>query len=211
VVGVLQRFPTVAAGSGGFVVADQATLAGALDAQLPGQGRPDALWIATARPGDLRAALRTARFASLGVAFRSGLERQARSAPIARAVLGTLLAAAAVAAALTVLGLLATLLGPGRDRRTERDYAELGLGPAAIRDELQVRMAVAIVTGVLAGVGLTLLLTRLAVASVRAAIVAAPQPPLVTIVPGPTLVAVTGGALVLLSGVGWLAARVAVR
>ena len=56
VAGVVTRFPTVAAGSAGLVVADQAQLASALDAQLPGQGRADELWIETRRPGRLRAA-----------------------------------------------------------------------------------------------------------------------------------------------------------
>ena len=39
VVGVLRRFPTIASGGAGFIVADEATLAAALDASLPGQGR----------------------------------------------------------------------------------------------------------------------------------------------------------------------------
>lgn len=47
VVAELPRFPTVAATSAGFVVADEARLAGALEAGLPGQGRPDELWIDT--------------------------------------------------------------------------------------------------------------------------------------------------------------------
>src|ERR1700751_4028182 len=50
VAGVLSRFPTLPSGSAGFIVADQATLAAALDAQLPGQGRAAELWI---RTGDL--------------------------------------------------------------------------------------------------------------------------------------------------------------
>ena len=57
VVGVLRRFPTIASGDAGFIVADEATLAAALDASLPGQGRADELSIDTARPGALRAAL----------------------------------------------------------------------------------------------------------------------------------------------------------
>jgi hypothetical protein len=112
---------------------------------------------------------------------------------------------------LTVIGLLATLLGPGRDLRAERDYSEQGLGQAAIRAELQVRMAVATVAGVLAGVVLALLLTRLAVSSVRAALIAAPQPPLVTVVPGLTLFALAVGVIAALSALGWLATRVALR
>src|SRR5207344_2617365 len=55
VVGVLSRFPTLPADSAGFVVADEATLAAALDAQLPGQGRADELWIGTGHLAGLRA------------------------------------------------------------------------------------------------------------------------------------------------------------
>ena len=51
------RFPTVPPGSAGFVVADEQTLAGALDAQLPGQGRADELWISSHDLAPLRAAL----------------------------------------------------------------------------------------------------------------------------------------------------------
>jgi hypothetical protein len=50
VVGVLSRFPTLDSDAAGFVIANEATLAAALDAQLPGQGRPDELWISTGIP-----------------------------------------------------------------------------------------------------------------------------------------------------------------
>ena len=72
VVGVLSRFPTLDPGSGGFVIADEATLAGALDAQLPGQGRPDELWISTGHlaPGARGTRQRAARPARLLVPHR---------------------------------------------------------------------------------------------------------------------------------------------
>jgi hypothetical protein len=54
VVGTLRRFPTVPASSGGFIIADEATLAGALDASLPGAGRPDELWLSCKRPCRIR-------------------------------------------------------------------------------------------------------------------------------------------------------------
>src|SRR6201987_6465717 len=56
VVGVLSRFPTIEGDSAGFVIADEATLAAALDAQLPGQGRPDQLWVTTRHLARLGAA-----------------------------------------------------------------------------------------------------------------------------------------------------------
>ncbi|MHB8692931.1 MAG: hypothetical protein ACYDHH_16975 [Solirubrobacteraceae bacterium] len=212
IAGVLRRFPTIPDGTGGFVVADQQTLAAALDAELPGQGRPDELWIASKRLRRLREALATPSLDGLGAAFRSSLEQRARAAPIARAVLGTLVAAVIVSAVLAVLGLLATLLGPSRDRLAERDLSEQGAGPARLRAELQLRTALTILAGVLAGVGLAILLARLAVASVRAAsTVTAPQPPLVTIVPAGALALTAAAALALLGGAGWLATRMALR
>ncbi len=184
VVGVLSRLPTVATDTGGFVVADEATLAAALDAQLPGQGRPDELWIKTSDLPRLKAALAAGPLSQLGTAYRSDIERGLRSAPIARGVLGTLLAAAAVTGLLAVLGLLVALLGGARDDRVERDLAAQGLGPRALRRELSLRMLVAALLGVVVGLGVAALLTRLAVAGVQAGLASAsPQPPLITVAP----------------------------
>jgi hypothetical protein len=184
VVGVLRRFPTLPAGAGGFVIADQATLASALDAQLPGQGRPDELWIATAHAGRLRSALRAGPLAGFGAAFRGDIASRLRSAPIARAVLGTLVAATAVAGALAVLGLLVALLGGARDPRLEDDLRGQGVGPRGLRRELRLRLVISGVTGVCAGLAIGLVLTRLAVAAVSAAAtIAVPRPPLVTVAP----------------------------
>jgi hypothetical protein len=95
VVGVLTRFPALPADSAGFVIADEATLAAALDAQLPGQGRPDELWIGTGHLAGLRAALGSGALAQLDSSFRVDIEQQLRDAPVARGVLGTLIAASA--------------------------------------------------------------------------------------------------------------------
>jgi hypothetical protein len=184
VVGVLRRFPTLPAAAGGFVIADQATLASALDARLPGQGRPDELWIATAHAGRLRAALRGAPLAGFGAAFRGDIAGRLRSAPIARAVLGTLAAATAVAGALAVLGLLVALLGGARDPRLEDDLRGQGIGPRGLRRELRLRLVIAGTTGVCAGLAIAVVLTRLAVAAVSAAAtIAVPSPALVTVAP----------------------------
>jgi hypothetical protein len=212
VAGVVRGFPTVGPGAGGVVVADEATLAGALDAPQPGQGRADELWIATGHVDRLRRALASGRFASLDVAFRDALQRRERAAPIARGVLGTLIAAAVVCAVLAVIGLLVALLGPGRDRSVERDLTEQGLGPRGLRAELQLRLAIAAGLGVLAGAGLAVLLTRLAVAGVRAAATgASPQPPLATIVPWGELAAAALAALVVLLVCNRIAGRLALR
>ena len=121
VVGVLSRFPTIPSDSAGFVIADEPTLAAALDAQLPGQGRPDELWIGTAHLAGLRAALGSGALAQLDSSFRVDIDHQLRDAPVARGVLGTLIAATALSAVLAVVGLLAALLGGVRDERVESD------------------------------------------------------------------------------------------
>jgi len=208
VAGVLRRFPALPPDAAGFVVADEATLAAALDAQLPGQGRPDELWIGTGHLERLRAALGSGALAQLDSSFRVDLDHQLRDAPVARGVLGTLLAATALSAVLAVIGLLAALLGAARDERVESDLQEQGVGPRGLRAERRVRLALASVLGVVVGLGIAVLLTRLAVASVRAAgTVADPRPPVVTVVPWAALAAWSAGTLAALALAGWLATR----
>jgi hypothetical protein len=208
VVGVLSRFPTLPPGSAGFVVADETTLAAALDAQLPGQGRADELWISTARPVRLRAALGSGALAQLDSSFRADIDHQLRDAPVARGVLGTLIAATALSVALAVAGLLTMLLGGARDERVESDLEKQGVGPRGLRAELRVRLALVSVLGVVIGLGIAALLTRLAVASVRAAgTVANPRPPVVTVMPWAALAAWGAGTFAVLALAGWLATR----
>jgi len=137
---------------------------------------------------------------------------QLRDAPVARGALGTLVAATALSVALAVVGLLTALLGGARDERAAVDLAEQGAGPRALRVELRVRLTLATVLGVLAGLGIAVLLTRLAVASVRAAgTVADPVPPVVTVVPWVQLAAWGAGTLAVLALAGVLATRALIR
>jgi hypothetical protein len=208
VVGVLSRFPTLDSDAAGFVIADEATLATALDAQLPGQGRPDELWISTGHPARLRAALDRGTLTQLDSSFRSDLDQQLRDAPVARGVLATLIAATVLSVVLAVVGLLTALLGGARDERAESDLTEQGVGPRGLRAELRVRLALASVLGVIAGLGIAVLLTRLAVASVRAAgTVADPRPPVETVVPWAALAAWGAGTFAVLALAGALATR----
>ncbi len=205
VAGVLRRFPTVPAGSAGFVVADAQTLDAALDAQLPGQGRTDELWISSRNLAPLRAALRTPPLASLQAQYRQTIERGLRDAPVARAVLGTLIAAAALSGALAVLGLLAALLGPGRDGRVESDLVDQGASPRAVRAQLRLEAVIASTLGVAAGAVIAVVLARLAVSTIRAvAALAAGAPPLVTVDPAPQLIAWSAAGLVALALATWL-------
>lgn len=209
VVGTVRRFPTVPADSAGLVIADQRTLAAALDASLPGAGRPDELWIDSRRPGPLRTALSRPPLSGLNASFRGQLQRGLETDPIARGVLGTLLAAAAVGLALAVLGLLVVLLGAMRDPQAERALAVQGLGPSALRRELALRIVTAAGLGLAAGVVVAVFLTRLAVAAVRAAsTAAAPSPPLVTVAPWGGLALAALAALVLFTATAWLATTI---
>ena len=208
VVGVLDRFPTLPPDSAGFLIADQTTLAAALDAQLPGQGRTDELWISTGDPARLRAALGSGALAQLDSSFRADIDHQLQDAPVARGVLGTLIAATALSVLLAVIGLLTTLLGGTRDERVESDLEEQGVGPRGLRAELRFRLALVSVLGVIVGLGIAALLTRLAVASVRAAgTVANPRPPVVTVVPWAALAAWGAGTFAVLALAGWIATR----
>ena len=109
---------------------------------------------------------------------------------------------------LAVVGLLTALLGGARDERAEADLTEQGVGPRGLRAELRVRLAFASLLGVIAGLGIAVLLTRLAVASVRAAgTVADPRPPVVTVVPWSALVTGAAGTFAVLVLAGALATR----
>lgn len=184
VVGIVDRFPTLPVGAAGVVVADEATLAAALDASLPGAGRADELWIATRHPGALAAALRGPPFSGLSVTLRATVQAALRGGAAARAVMGTLLAAAIAGIVLAVLGLLVSLLGTMRDPRAERELVLIGLGPRALRRELGLRVLIPGVLGVSTGLVLAAGLTRLALAAVRATGTLSPgAPALVTVAP----------------------------
>jgi hypothetical protein len=205
IAGVARRFPTVPAGSAGFVVADEQTLAAALDAQLPGQGRPDELWISSGNLAPLRAALATPALASLQARYRATIERGLRNAPVPRAVLGTLLASAALSGVLAIVGLLAALLGPARDARMESDLSEQGASPRAVRDQLRLEAIIASTLGVAAGAIIAVVLARLAVTTIRAvAALGDGAPPLVTVDPAVELILWIAGGLVALALATWL-------
>jgi hypothetical protein len=211
IVGVLKRFPTLPAGSAGFVIADESALAGTLDASLPGQGRPDELWISTDHPRRLRAALSRGPLHSLSAGFLSSVERSLRSDPIARGVLATFAFGAAVSAGLALVGLLVALLGAMRDRRVELDLAVQGLGPRMLRRELALRILAASSLGIVGGLVLAAVLTRLVVAAVRAAgAVAVPDPPLVTVAPWGQLALLAIAGTAVFTAVSWLAAGAAI-
>jgi hypothetical protein len=202
----------VAASAAGFLLADEGALAPALDAQLPGQGRPDELWISTPNVPRLKAALRARPLTDLHAAYRTAIEGRLLEAPLAHAVLGTLIAAMVLGGGLAVVALLVAFVGGGRDERVEHDLEAQGVGPRGLRAELRARFLLASVLGVAAGVAIAALLARLAVATVRAAgAVAVPRPPLITVLPWDQLAAAVAVALALLTAATWLATGSLIR
>ena len=205
IVGVIKRFPTAAPGAAGIIVADQSALSDALDAQLPGQGRADELWIATLRPHALQTALGHGALAQLSSSFRARVATGLRHQPLASGVIGTLLIAGALGGALAVLGLLVVVGGPLRDRSIEHELEAQGVGPRGLRRELRLRLALASALGVWPGLLIAVLIDRLAVATVGATESGTPQPPLVTVVPWVELVGLGAGITMLCLLLGWLA------
>lgn len=203
VVGILRRFPTIDPGAGGFVVADQELLSGALDAQLPGQGRPDELWISAPSSGALHAALRHGPLSQLVATYRTGVERSLRSDPVASGVTRTLLASGLVATLLALLGMLLVLVGPLRVQRIQSDLEAQGLGPGGLRRELRLRFATACILGIWPGLVIALVLDRLTVSAVGAYESGAAEPPLITVLPWLQLLALGAGLTILCATAGW--------
>jgi hypothetical protein len=205
IVGVIKRFPTVDPGAAGVIVADQRALSDALDAQLPGQGRTDELWISSSRSRPLQAALDHGSLSQLDSSFRTATETALRRQPLASGVMGTLLAAGTVGAALAVLGMLLIVGGPLRDRGVESDLEAQGVGPRGLRRELRLRLVLASALGVWPGLLIAVLIDRLAVATVGATESGTPQPPLVTVVPWVELVGLGAMITALCLLLGWIA------
>jgi hypothetical protein len=150
------------------------------------------------------------RLAQLQSSFRGDIERALRDDPVARAVLGTLIAAAAVALALALAGLQAVLVGAGRDARLEGDLAALGVGPRGLRTELRLRLATAAVAGTVAGIAVGILLTGLAVAGVGSAL-GTTRPAVIAVVPVGVLALWVLAALGALALTAWAATAAARR
>jgi hypothetical protein len=211
VAAVLKRFPTVPSGSAGFVVADEAHLAGALDAWLPGQGRSDELWISSTRPVALSKTLHRAPYSQLASTMRIDVERALQAEGVTRAVQGSLLAVAALSALLALIGVLVSMLGSAEHALVSADLAGQGLGARALRSELRLRALFTGVAGCLAGFVLALALAPLAVGVVRAAAHGGDQrPPLVAVTPWAVLVlwcVIMLGATLVAASIGMLGRR----
>jgi hypothetical protein len=163
VVGTARRFPTA---GGSFVVADEAGLTTALNANDPGSGTPLELWLAVppSERAHVAARLRRPPFSALQTASRESIQSRLAAQPLARGLLDVLAMSALLAAVLGVAGLVlvcAADLGDERDHLV--DLEAMGIGPAALRRHLLLRAAVLVVVGIGGGLVLAAVLERLVI------------------------------------------------
>lgn len=189
VVGVTPRFPT--AGTR-FVVADVDVFAAALDAREPGTGSVSELWL-RAPDGQARAldrALSAAPYDQLRVDTWQARQDELTGDPVARAASGLLTSSALAALLVAVLGMVMLVVAERRDESAELYAWESdGVAPRTLRVSLLVRagavVAVGVPGGLLVGLVLSLLATRLVAVTAGAT---AAMPPLALSV-GPAWVA----------------------
>jgi hypothetical protein len=179
VVGTANRVPTV---DGDFVLIDASWLRTALNADTPGSGPVQEIWLRVPHGERARVAaeLSLSPFNALAHRSRTAVEASLRHAPLARGSLLTLAGAALAALLLAVGGLLLALVNDVRDERGELlDLEVQGASPAALRRHLRLRAALIAVAGLIGGVALGAVLSVLVVDLVAlTAGAGVPQPPL---------------------------------
>ena len=207
VVAAPRRMPGL---TGEFVVLDRDAL---LAAAPPGAAPVTEVWLGTddpVRSNAVRQRLLRPPFDVLAVDSRTALARRLSTDPLAEVTLATLLAAALVALALAVAGLVLLVLGDARDERAELlDLEAQGAEPAQLRRQLRLRAGLlggaGVVLGAIAGAVLAVLVVDLVAVTANAG---TPEPPLRLSLDPVLLVA--GGAvlaLVLAAAVGAASAR----
>ena len=178
VAGTARRFPGV---TGDFAVADAGLLESALNSTLPGSGTVNELWLnAPQGASAVKATLRSGPFAGLDLQSQAATEQALRADPLARGTLLTLVAAALVALALAIVGLLLGVVSDLRDERGELfDLEAQGATPALLRTQARIRAAVVAGVGIAGGLLTAVVLSRVVVGLVRlTANATEPEPPL---------------------------------
>jgi len=182
VVGVASRFPTLQPGQP-FAIAEETRLATALDANAPGTGRPDELWLSAPAESlpTLNSTLSRPPFSALESTSGQRTLRSLEGDPMARAIESTLGIAALLSLTLAVIGFWVTLLSDLRDERSDFfDLEAQGVGPETLRRHLRLRALGLVCFGLLGGILLGFVLARLVVSLVQvSAETGSPQPPLV--------------------------------
>lgn len=173
VAAIVDRFPGTA---GEAVIGDIEALRSAVNAQVPGAGRTNEIWLDV--PDDethaAEAALAQRPFRGVEAVSRLALLDQARDDPLGHGTLLALDSAAIVALLLAALGLALTVRTDLRDDQGDLyDLEAQGASPSLLRRIVRVRALVVGVAGVLAGAVagllLALLVTRVVSVTARAA------------------------------------------
>jgi hypothetical protein len=177
VVGVLPRFPTAGPS---FVVASARGLADALDADDPGTGSVNELWLRSADPAGLTAALAVAPFELVAVDARQDRIDRLAGDPVALGATGLLTGSAVLAFVVALLALVLLVVAERRDEAAQLYAWESdGVTPRTLRRSLLLRALAVVVVAVPGGVLIGLLLSRLSTALVRLTAVGTdPVPPL---------------------------------
>ena len=198
---VVDRVPGT---TGAAVLADFGALSTAVNAASPGGADVSELWLEAApgRQADVAATLARPPFTALATTSRAALERDARKDPLGHGTLLALAAAALAALALAAAGLVLAIRADLRDDRGElTDLEAQGATPGLLRRVVAARAAlvglVGAAAGVLAGVALAFIVTRVVSVTARADV---PEPPLATTIDAWTVAG--AAALFALAAVG---------
>jgi hypothetical protein len=207
VAAVVDRIPGTV---GDAVVSDLGALSTAINTRAPGGAGVGELWLEVdeTQRSNVAETLDATPFAVLDKRWRAALEDDAQRDPLGHGTLLALAAAALTALGLAAVGLFVAVRADLRDDRGDlADLEAQGATPALLRRVVSARAGmVAIVgigIGVVAGLLLAVLVTRVVSVTARAD---APEPPLVTsldpvtLVVGGALFAMAAAALVALAG-----------
>ena len=211
IVGVADRFPDSNDLGQGFVLVDESHLATALGSDAPGTSNPDELWLSG--PASAGGALSRPPFTALQLSSRRDLRQHLADRPLARGITWTLGAAGLIALLLAAVGVWVTLVSDARDERGELfDLEAQGVPPGTLRNQLRLRSLVLVGFGMVGGVALGLVLSRLVVSVVSvSAETTAPVPPLRYEAAWPTVVVSLAVLAVLVLGLTELTVRHALR
>ena len=198
VVATVARFPSI---EGDGVVADRELLLTALNADAPGSAVANEIWLDVPDGSVAAVSRELARppFDALEAVSLPRVRERLRADPLAQAALVTLAAAALVALALALAGLLLGVVSDLRDERGEFFELEAdGAAPSDLRRLVRLRALVVAAIGLVGGIVTGALLSLLVVGFVRlTANATAPEPPLVLAVDWPVVVVAVASYAVL--------------
>jgi hypothetical protein len=213
VVATANHFPTIVSADPKFVIVPYEPYLLALDAALPGVGRPSEMWLAVpdaSRVAEVRKALGLSPFRFPVITARSDLIAAQSGDPLSQAIVWALIAAAVAGLVLSVGGVL---LGATTDLRDERgelaDLEAQGIAPSTLRRHTLAKTAWLAGGGAIAGLVVGIALTVAVTAALAVGATGAdPIPPLAIEIPLVPILLIVGALLVVVLGlVGWIARR----